>query len=73
MRSIGEAFDERRKLLRRSQQSGIDEVEDRPQVAEPVLDGRTGQGNARVGSELFDHFGLLGGRVLDSLGLVKHD
>ena len=72
LRPVGEALDEGRKLLRRSQQSGIDEVEDRPQVAEPVLDRRAGQGNARFGLELLDRSGLLGGRILDGLRLVEH-
>ena len=72
MRPVGEAFDEGRKLLRRSQQSRIDEVEDRPQVAEPILDRRAGQRNARFGLELLDRFGLLGGRVLDGLRFVEH-
>ena len=72
LRPVGEAFDEGRKLLRRSQQSGIDEVEDRPQIAEPVLDGRAGQCDARFGLQLLDRLGLLGGRILDGLRLVKH-
>jgi len=33
-------------------QSRIDEVEDRPQVAEPILDRRAGQNNASFGAEL---------------------
>ena len=56
MRPVGEAFDEGRKLLRRSQQSRIDEVEDRPEVAEPILDGRAGQRNAHVGLSCLTDF-----------------
>ena len=54
VRPLGELLDEAGELLGRSQQSGIDEVEDRPEVAEPVLDRRAGQGDARVGLELLD-------------------
>ena len=72
VRPVGEAFGERRELLRRSQQPGIDEVEDRPQVAEPVLDRRAGERDARVGLELLDGPGLLGAGILDRLRLVEH-
>ena len=41
---LGEA----RELLRRSQQPGVDEVEDGPQIAEPVLDRRAGERDLRA-------------------------
>ena len=71
LRPVGEALDEGRELLGRAQQAGIDEVEDRPQVAEPVLDRRAGERDARVGLERLDGLGLLGRRILDRLGLVE--
>ena len=58
--------------LARPHESGIDEVEDRPEVAKPVLDGRAGEGDAGFGPELLDRLGLLGRRILDGLGLVEH-
>ena len=72
-RPVGQALDEVRELPGRAEQTGIDEVEDRPQVAEPVLDRRAGQGDARAGLERLDGAGLLGRRVLDRLGLVEDD
>ena len=40
---VRKRFDEVRELLRRPQQPWIDEVENGPQIAEPVLDGGAGQ------------------------------
>ena len=47
VRPVGELLGEGRELLGRSQQAGIDEIEDRPEIAEPILDRRAGQRDAR--------------------------
>ena len=73
VRATGEPFDEGRERFGRPQQPRIDEVEDRPQVAEPVLDGRTGQGDARVGFETLGEPGLFGCRIFDRLCLVENN
>ena len=70
VRPVGEALDEVGELLGRPEQARIDEVEDRPQVAEAVLDRRAGQRDAGIGLERLDRLGLLGRRVLDRLRLV---
>src|SRR5262249_10856249 len=69
---VGEAFDVGGKLLRRAQESGINEIEDRPQIAQSVLNGRAGESNTRLRLELFDRLGLLRGWILDGLRLIKH-
>jgi hypothetical protein len=53
--------------------AGAEEVEDRPEIAEPVLDRGAGQGEAVRRRELEDRLGLGGLGVLDVLGLVNHD
>ena len=55
----------------RAQQAGVEELHDRPQVADVVLDRRAGQGDAVVGREGPRRLGLLGLGVLDVLGLVQ--
>src|SRR3546814_10896242 len=48
-------------------------VDDRPQVAEPVLDGRAGAGDPAAGADAAQLLGGVRGRVLDGLGLVEDD
>ena len=54
-------------------EAGVGEVEDRPQVAEAVLDRRAGEGEADAGRDAAQLLGRLVGRVLDGLGLVEDD
>jgi hypothetical protein len=56
-----------------TRQAGVGEVEDRPQVAEAVLDRGAGEGHAGAGIDAAQLLGGLVGRVLDGLGLVEHD
>ena len=51
----------------------IDGVEDRPQLAQPVLDGRAGERDLLVGAKLTDSSCRFGVRVLHHLGLVEDD
>ena len=62
--------DERRT---RPDEAGVGEIEDRPQVAEPVLDRRAGERDARAGRDPPELLGGLARRVLDRLRLVEHD
>ena len=55
-----------------AQVAGIEEVEDRPEIAQAVLDGRAGQGQAMRRRQLQDRARLGGLRILDVLGLVDH-
>jgi hypothetical protein len=54
-----------------AQQPG-NKIEQRPQVAQVVFDGRPRQGQAGAGGERLDAFGLARAGVLDGLGLVEH-
>ena len=49
VRPLRQALGELRELIGRTQQARIDEIEDRPQIAQPVLDRRAGEGEARAG------------------------
>ena len=51
----------------------VGEVEDRPQVAEAVLDRRAGERQPGAGRDAAQLLGGLAGRVLDGLRLVEHD
>ncbi len=61
------------KLLRAAQQARLQEVEERPEVAEPVLDGRAGQRHANACSHGLRRARLPGAGVLDGLRLVEDD
>ena len=50
----------------------VGEVEDGPQVAQPVLHRRAGEGEPRPGGDAAQLDGGLVGRVLDGLRLVEH-
>ena len=67
-----ERLDEIDESFGRTQEAGIEEIEDRPQVAQIVFDRRAGQHDAASGEERFDRLRLLGVRVFDDLGLVQH-
>ena len=54
-------------------QAGVGEVEDRPEVAEAVLDRRAGEGEPGAGGQAAELLGGVVGRVLDGLGLVEDD
>ena len=73
VRPVRKAFDEVSELLRRSQQPRIDEVENGPEIAEPVLDGGAGQRESCMRLQPFDGPRLLGIGVLDGLRLVHDD
>ena len=65
-----ELGDERRP---RADEAGVGEVEDRPQVAEAVLDRRAGEREAAAGRDAAQLLRGLVGRVLDGLRLVEDD
>ena len=56
-----------------AEQTGVDEVEERPEVAGAVLDRRAGQGEACPRLQGLDGARLARGGILDGLGLVEHD
>ena len=58
--------------LRGAEQTRIDEIEYRPQVAQIVFDRRAGEDDARLGLQGFDGPGLFGVGVLDRLGFVEN-
>src|SRR5215203_1295803 len=68
---IGEAFGVAGELPCRPEQARVDEVEDRPQVAEAVLDRCPGQRDPGPRLQRLGRAGLLGARVLDRLRLVQ--
>ena len=57
----------------RSEQPGIGELEDGPQVGEAVFHRRSGDGNPSARRDRADRGGLLGGGVLDRLRFVDDD
>ncbi len=69
------AFDGQRKRLAepglRAQEPRVEELHDRPQLRQPVLDRRTGQGNTVGRSKLADGLRLLGVGVLDVLRFIE--
>ena len=71
VRFVREALGVARELPGRAEQPRVEEVEDRPQVAEPVFDRGAGEHNPRLCRELLCRSRLLGVRVLDRLGLVE--
>ena len=68
---LGEALGVAGELPRRAEQARVDEVEDRPEIAEAVLDRRAGQRDARLRLQRLGRPGLPGARVLDRLRLVE--
>ena len=70
---LGQALGVAGELLGVAQQARIDEVEDRPQIAEVIFDRRSGQRDPRLGLQRLRRFGLPGVRVLDRLRLVQDD
>src|SRR5439155_7585325 len=56
-----------------AEQSRTTEIEQRPQVAEMVLDGCAGQHEPAASSQLLDRACLRGSGILDRLSLVEHD
>ena len=60
-------------LRLRAEEPGVQELHDRPQVADVVLDRRAGERDAVGGGERAGGARLLGLGVLDVLGLVEHD
>ena len=72
---VAVAFDRRAELLpepaESPEQAGVHGVEDRPQLAQPVLDRRAGEGDLLSGTQLADGARCLGVRVLHHLRLVE--
>ena len=64
VRLCREPLGERRELLARSEQARVEEVEDRPEIAKPVLDRRAGERDARPRVELLGRPRLLGAGFL---------
>ena len=54
-----------------TEEVGVEEVEDGPEVVETILDGGAGEGEAVRGREGAGGLGLAGGGVLDELGLIE--
>ena len=74
---LGSALDRRcdqpAKTGARAEQTGVQDVHDRPQVVQPVLDRRAGQGDTMPGRHLPGGLRGVGERVLDRLRLVEHE
>ena len=64
--------DELREGAGRTEQAGVEEVEDGPQIARAVLDRRAGEREARRGLQFLDRARLAGARILDRLGLIQN-
>ena len=64
-------LDERGELLRAAEQTRAEEIEQRPEVGQSILDGRAGQGQPAAGAQFLDRACLAGARVLDGLGFVE--
>ena len=73
MRPLGQAFGIAGELFGVAQQTRVDEIEDRPQVAQVILDRRAGQRDPRPCLQRLRRFGLPGVRILDRLRLVQND
>ena len=63
--------DEPGERARRAEQARVEEVEDGPQVARPVLDWRAGEREACGGLQFLHGPGLAGAGILDRLGLIQ--
>ena len=70
-RGVLQPLDERAELFGRAQQSGVQEIEERPEIRKPILDGRAGQGDPTAGGQFLHGSGLLRAGVLDRLGFVE--
>src|SRR5262249_27553582 len=68
---LGEALYKSSELFPRSQQTGINEIEYRPEVAESVFDRRARQSDARPGRHLLYRTRLLCRWILDRLSLIE--
>src|SRR2546430_16954828 len=71
VRAVGQPLGERGELACRAQQARVEEVVDRPEVAETVLDGRAGERDARVRLQRLDRLRLPGPGAPDRLRLVE--
>ena len=72
VRSIRETPGEARELFGGAEQAGVDEVEDGPEVPEPILDRRAGQRDPRVRVKLLGGPRLPCARILDGLRFVQY-
>ena len=68
-----QALDEGLEHLARSEQSGIEEIEQRPQIAQAILHRRAGQSDTGNGGELPDRSALPRPRITDGLRLIQID
>ena len=73
MGTLGQSFGIAGELFGVAQQTRVDEIEDRPQVAQVILDRRAGQRDPCPCLQRFRRFGLTGVRILDRLRLVQND
>ena len=67
-----ELFCERGNLGQRPEKAGAEEVKERPEVREPVFNGRSGEGDPRFCAQAFHRFCLARSGVLNGLRLVEH-
>jgi hypothetical protein len=67
----GKALIESPELRARAEETGVDEVEDRPQITDPILHRRARERDPRSGVELLDGPRLFRARILDGLRLVQ--
>ncbi len=70
---LGQPLRIARELPSIAQQARVQEIEDRPQVAQVILDRRSGQRDACPGFQRLCRAGLAGVRILDRLRLVQDD
>src|SRR5437588_369307 len=73
VRLRGQALGKTCKFLGRTEQAEIQEIEDRPKIAQTVLDGGAGEGKPHACLELLHRLGLLGRGIFDGLRFVEHD
>ena len=72
VRPVCETPGEACEFLAGTEQAGIDEVEDRPEVSEPILHRRASERDPCLRLELFDGPCLFCAWVLDGLGFVQN-
>src|SRR5215813_56799 len=69
---FAEAFDKASEFFAVAKQARIDEVEDRPKIAKPVLNRSAGQCDSGMSFEVLHQMCLFGGGILDCLCLVDY-
>jgi hypothetical protein len=68
---LGKLFGKSREFFRRTKQTGIDEIKDRPKITQSVFDGCAGQYDPLSCLKLFHRVRLFRARILDRLSFIE--